>query len=255
MDREDLKGMRNNPNFIPGIPNYCDRWCERCTHTSKCMVYAMEQKSFDDPETKDVNNKKFWDEIISSLQAATELLEEAAEDLNLDFDNMELPNIKNPDKKAKNYPLSKLSKRYSKKVNEWFKKATPELESLGIQIEKKAEMGFSEEELITEADHLNDLLEIVRWYQHQIHIKIMRALHGQLDGIETDPVQNDANGSAKVAFIGISRSTAAWAELYNEFPTFEDEILSMLALLEKLRSSLKKSFPNLLKFERPGFDK
>lgn len=254
MDKEELKRMGNNPDFIAGIHNYCDRWCERCTHTSKCMVFAMEQKSFDDAGTRDINNEKFWTEITSSLQAATELLEEMAEDIDLDFDNVRSHNIQELDKKAANHPLSKISKRYGEEVNEWFEKATPELESRGIQLEKKAEMGFPEQELVSEAEQLNDRLEIVRWYQHQIHIKIMRALRGQIDEFETDPIQNDANGSAKVAFIGISRSKAAWAELYREFPEFEDKILAILALLEKLHSSLEEHFPDLHKFQRPGFD-
>lgn len=248
--------MGNNSDFIAGIHNYCDRWCERCTHTSKCMVYAMEQKSYDDSETKDISNEKFWTEITSSLQAAAELLEEMAEDLDLDFSEMESssPTIEELDKKTEKHPLSKMSKKYSEKVNKWFEKVKPELESRGIQLEKKVEMGFPEKKLVSEAEHLNDRLEIVRWYQHQIHIKIMRALRGQIDEFETDPIQNDSNGSAKVAFIGISRSSAAWAEFYNEFPAFEDEILTILALLEKLSSTLQDCFPDFQKFKRPGFD-
>ncbi|MCB0550950.1 MAG: hypothetical protein KDD19_25495 [Phaeodactylibacter sp.] len=29
---------------IPGIYNYCDRWCERCSFTSRCLLYAQEQE-------------------------------------------------------------------------------------------------------------------------------------------------------------------------------------------------------------------
>lgn len=248
--------MGNNPDFIAGIHNYCDRWCQRCTHSSKCMVFAMEQESFDVPKTKDINNKKFWAEIASSLQTAIELLEEIAEDLDLDFSELDSSSItvEEIDKMVVKHPLSKMSQKYSEEVNKWFENATGELKTRGIQLEKKAEMGFPEKELVIEAKELNDRLEIVRWYQHQIHIKIQRALQGQMDEFETDPIQNDANGSAKVAFIGISRSIAAWAELYNEYPAFKDEILDILALLEKLRSFLQEYFPNLHKFQRPGFD-
>ena len=28
-------------DFIPGIYNYCDSWCERCLYTSRCMNFAM----------------------------------------------------------------------------------------------------------------------------------------------------------------------------------------------------------------------
>ena len=38
-----------DPKLIPGIYNYCDRWCERCPFTSRCMVYAMGEEDRDDP--------------------------------------------------------------------------------------------------------------------------------------------------------------------------------------------------------------
>ena len=37
-------------NYIPGIFNYCDRWCERCPLTARCRVYAMEQEEHADDE-------------------------------------------------------------------------------------------------------------------------------------------------------------------------------------------------------------
>jgi len=32
----------DDQGFIPGVYNYCDRWCERCPFASRCRVYAME---------------------------------------------------------------------------------------------------------------------------------------------------------------------------------------------------------------------
>ena len=29
-------------HFIPGIYNYCDRWCERCSMTTSCLLNALE---------------------------------------------------------------------------------------------------------------------------------------------------------------------------------------------------------------------
>src|SRR5215203_4812547 len=31
-------------NYIPGVYNYCDRWCEACPLSHRCMVYAMEAR-------------------------------------------------------------------------------------------------------------------------------------------------------------------------------------------------------------------
>ena len=46
---------------IAGIYNYCDRWCERCTFTSRCAVY--EDETGLSPEELDMSNKAFWDRI------------------------------------------------------------------------------------------------------------------------------------------------------------------------------------------------
>ncbi len=31
-------------DFIAGIYNYCDRWCERCPATSRCMVFYRDNQ-------------------------------------------------------------------------------------------------------------------------------------------------------------------------------------------------------------------
>src|SRR5258705_2000420 len=40
--RRSLTELAGNPDLISGIYNYCDRWCERCPLTSRCLVYATE---------------------------------------------------------------------------------------------------------------------------------------------------------------------------------------------------------------------
>ncbi len=44
MTEDFLAHYPNTENFIPGIYNYCDRWCERCPFTDRCMNYAMEKR-------------------------------------------------------------------------------------------------------------------------------------------------------------------------------------------------------------------
>ena len=36
--------METQDGFIVGVYNYCDRWCERCPLTSRCRVFAEEQR-------------------------------------------------------------------------------------------------------------------------------------------------------------------------------------------------------------------
>ena len=63
-----------------------------------------------------------------------------------------------------------------------------------------------------------------------------------------------ADGSAKVALIGIDRSLAAWSELLRQLPDEEDRILSLLAALSRLSRDVEAAFHGARAFVRPGFD-
>jgi hypothetical protein len=76
--------MQLNPNHISGIYIYCDRWCERCTFTSRCAVFESEQNL--SQEENDISNKAFWDNISNAFaQAMIEMKKAAAiHGINLD---------------------------------------------------------------------------------------------------------------------------------------------------------------------------
>ena len=74
------------------------------------------------------------------------------------------------------------------------------------------------------------------------------------DNCWDDPVQNDSNGSAKIALVAIDRSIAAWGVLYAQLPDLEDSILDILSHLERLRKALERAKPQARQFVRPGFD-
>ena len=86
-----LLHLADSGKYIPGIYNYCDRWCERCTMTAKCLTYAQEQSAKEettDSETNDISNEKFWESIHMSFQVALELLYEDARRRGIDPDNL-----------------------------------------------------------------------------------------------------------------------------------------------------------------------
>lgn len=72
-------------------------------------------------------------------------------------------------------------------------------------------------------------------------------------GDHMEGMQEDANGSAKVAIIGIERSVAAWATVLARFLDHEDAIFS-LTTLKRLLRRVDAAFPNARAFRRPGFD-
>ncbi len=114
---------------------------------------------------------------------------------------------------------------------------------------------MDEDKLHTEAAGIYDAVEVIRWYQHQIYVKLKRALlkDDSING-EDEISQNDANGSVKVALIGMDRSLGAWGSLREYFLEKTDSILDILLHLDRLRRRTEELFPQARSFKRPGFD-
>lgn len=259
MDKEELKRLGQNPDFIKGIYNYCDRWCERCSFTSKCMLFSTEKKDTDDPGSLDLNNEAFWDRIAESFRLAHELLVNWAKEHGVDLDSEDSgydpEEEKELDRKAETHPLAVKSNHYIEQVDGWMTSAGPAIEQKEIVLNKELQLEIAAAEPEAEAAEIVDLIEIVQWYQFQIHVKSMRALRGKEAPFrDIDPIQNDSNGSAKVALIGIERSMAAWSRLFQHFPELEDDTLPILVTLQQLNKLLNRTFPDVRKFKRPGFD-
>ena len=248
-----FKELVDNPNFISGIHNYCDRWCERCHFTARCAVYAAEEADLDnDPSSRDINNAAFWQKLSSIFKETLEMISEWAEENGVDLSEEALAPIGELKEKqredTRKHPLAKAAERYAFDVSEWFEKEFPQIDLISVL---PAESNSSETE-----DEENDYIEVVRWYQYFIAVKMIRGLMSRIDEDdyldEEDP--RDSDGSAKVALMAIDRSISAWKLMCDLRPENADSIHGLLFQLEKLRSSAEREFPNARDFIRPGFD-
>jgi hypothetical protein len=260
MDTEDLHRLADDPRFISGIYNYCDRWCERCPFTNRCMVFAMEEADGMDPETRDINNTAFWDKFRSSLELTVKLLHEMAAERGIDLDaeagKAHVERREQRKAKAKKHPLPQLARQYMLRVNEWFKAEKKSFRQKGKELATLVQIGLPGADPEAEVDDLSDAVEVIRWYQPQIYVKLMRALTSRKDEREEldEGMPRDSDGSAKVALLGIDRSLVAWTRMRQHFPKQADNILDILVDLERLRRLTEKTFPNARAFKRPGFD-
>ncbi len=255
MDKERYLKTFDNPDFISGIHNYCDRWCERCTMTSRCSSFAIEKERFPDKERKDPENEEFWyglhDIFKFTLELVTEMTEERGIDLSaIDVDDELI------EQEAKKQSCVINADLYAKAVDRWFDDSKELLEQKEKQLNKQLELNLPSSDPISEAATLSDIIEIIRWYQHQIYVKLMRAVTGKLEGVPEiiADMPNDSDGSAKVTLIGTDRSIAAWGAMMKHFPEKEGEILDILVLLEKIRKQTEDFLPDARGFKRPGFD-
>ena len=262
MEKERLLAEGKKKKNIPGIYNYCDRWCERCTFSSRCLSYALEREDKDDPESRNMSNQKFWEKLSETFKMTRDLIRQAAVEQGIDLDSIDTTEGDDLHERSHDYaekhPLAKMARKYSSLTSAWFSGAT-HLFSIDFN-EAGNNLYIIPSGRYNGADHqeVENAVSVIRWYQFQVSVKLMRALNGVVMEAEEDEIwkdqQKDSDGSAKVSLLGIDHSISAWGTLLKNFPSEENSILDMLVLLERLRNDIEKEFPGARRFRRPGFD-
>ena len=265
MKTKNLRNLAANPNFIPGVYNYCDRWCERCPLTQRCLNYAMQQSDNDGGSAaRDLNNQKFWNKLHQNLRDTLEMVREDAKARGVDLDDPKLraevaaQERAERRKAAKNLPLARAAMAYGNATDKWFDLAKPLLEAKIVELKTEVTLEIGDPQ--TEAAQLSDFTDIIRWYQYFIYVKLSRAIESRAsEELEVDEEQKkfskDSDGSAKIALIGLDRSIAAWSRLRAALGADDDDrILDLLSRLAAIRRDAEKLFPQARAFVRPGFD-
>ena len=255
MNRRTLTELASNPDLISGIYNYCDRWCERCPFTSRCLLYATEQEDADDsPESRDIENAAFWQKLGQIFRETQEMITEWAEEAGVDLTQVDEEAVNTHRKRHKaamKHRLALAGKKYASDVTEWFKE-------LGNMITAR-DLPPDQEEL-EQSQQFEEASDVIHWYQFQIAVKTMRALSSRSDEVEDfdDPefeqFPKDSDGSAKVSLVGIDRSISAWRLVQLAMPERSESIVPLILQLERLRRRTEKEFPEARAFVRPGFD-
>ena len=260
MKTREIMDQPDDPRFIEGIYNYCDRWCERCPFTSRCMVYAMEEEDRDDPSSHDINSEAFWEKLSSIFKQTHELIATMAADQGIDLESIDLEPVRAENdrlrEQSESHPLSRSAERYIKLVNQWFDLQYPDSEQEHDGNPTGGDLPLVDFEAQDRASGIQDAIEVIRWYQFQIAVKIRRALlHDDPEEDESEvAAQRDSDGSAKVALIGMERSISAWTRLRELVSEKSDSIFPMMVYLEQLRRGTEQKFPMAGSFIRPGFD-
>jgi hypothetical protein len=243
--------MAAEPELIPGISIYCDRWCERCAFTSRCLQFRIEAEETDRGnalQNFDALNLQFWQEMGEALVQAMRLIREIAAKEGIDPDELQKETVfseppESLQRDAREHPCASAALLYAGMVNEWFAAAD--------------ELPVTVESLLTNPPPvIEEPIQVIRHYQYFIYPKIVRAVEGRLSQqvAAGSELGTDAAGTAKVALIAIDRSLAAWSLLYEEYPELEDNTLSILLHLDRLLRSVEVVFPAARAFLRPGFD-
>jgi hypothetical protein len=251
MNKEELLSLAKNPKFIPVIYNYCDRWCERCPFTSRCLNCELAEEQFGDLESIDISNEQFWKKFSEVMQLTMDMIKETAEEMGIDLVAIEVDESPQKDPPVPDL-IGHLSKKYASSVNTWFEA------NQTIYMEEKSKRSLSLVSQQNDVDQmlvdLEDAVEIIRWYQYLIHVKLHRACDNADEETEDDGYPKDSDGSAKVALIGIDRSLAAWKILLSHLADHKIETIGLIKILENLCIRVEKRFPDARNFIRHGLD-
>ena len=281
--------MGDKPRYIDGVYNYCDRWCERCPLTSRCRLAAMEERLTAEAESRDVHDEAFWEAFYEVYENAKESIfaetdfdeddEEWNEDWVAELDAMddeededgEWDEDWDPDSPeaeeaarrhrsqldaAQQHPLAIRGMAYAELVHQWLEQHGPQLDAKEAALRARPPTDDPDFDPEAAAVRLSDAVDVVRWYQYQIGVKLVRAMSQRkpVHPIAAESARHDANGSAKVALLGIDRSLAAWAVVREALPERAAEIVELMVRLERLRTAVEKALPDARAFQRPGFD-
>jgi hypothetical protein len=242
-------------DFIEGIYNYCDRWCERCTLSLRCSSYAVEKKLEEIKKSGGtINRSTFWEIFDSLFEGAFKNLSDFQSNDHLEPDTFEEMDQSLTDfepfedevwRKVEENELVEHARFYATEVVKWMQTYESDIVSCISQPD-------------IDAKHNKDLvlnsIEVVMWYTFFIAAKLHRALRRDKEEFLELPVDSDENGSAKIALIAINRSISAWSIIRSAYKTDQNTTGSFMGRLIAIRRVVEQAFPRAHEFVRPGFD-
>jgi hypothetical protein len=223
--------------FIPGVYNYCDRWCNACPVAARCRVYAdMQASGIEGPPRSWVEEVRDW------LQKTLDLVRRKCAELDIDFAEI-ATSAKTFDEAHGVVPfdfarLVIRARAYEEAVFKWQRARSADPETF-----ERSDPSYPR--------------DVIDHFAVFIGSKIYRAVCGLADEEASDEAgrwAKDSDGSAKAAILAAERSRAAWAELRGSglvsdqaADVFEHRLTWLILELDRL-------FPNARRFVRPGFD-
>jgi len=229
-----------NTDRIDFISSYCDGWCERCSFTMRCSAYACRVAM------------AMCEDTAQALELAVGRPhpvdgEPEVPDADFDVENVlptaeELAEVdrqeRSRDARIRAIPLARRARAYSMRSSDWLNDRLDALRATADAVVAEA-------------------LDVVAHDSYFVAAKLHRALDGRdrhQTGEEVDdhPVQNDWNGSAKIALISVERSELAWRTIAQA--TSDDRALAFADRLHDIRHLIHQEFSRAMEFVRPGFD-
>ncbi|MFH1826769.1 MAG: hypothetical protein ABH823_05750 [bacterium] len=222
---------------------------------ARCRLFADDQKRIiehyrkgEDPYNPDVVLK----DVAKDMNDTMELIAKAAEEEGIDLSNLPEEDCERLD--ISGHSLYLRANYYMRLVHKFLEKLRRKINAV-----YRSEVFLLSNNKWDEQEQIDDFREIITWYHTFVPSKIYRALCSKMEATDSnEDLQqldlDDANGSAKVAYIGLTKSLEALYGVHKWAPELQDETLTLLAEVEKLLKGINAEFPDHHNFKRPGFD-
>jgi hypothetical protein len=221
-----LKRLRD-PQWIPHISSYCDNRCAQCAFSKRCWTYALHQE-IDSGGMDDAN-------AVAEEPAGTTDLQPERGSLDADDERDD----QRRQEKINNDPLVRRVREYAHDLHDVLRSLL-ESEAAGFPADVRAAV--------------EDAYSLGLTIGAKTHRAVSSFEDEKDEQIEDDLVQNDANGSAKVARLAIVQTLEAW-EVISRHAALDPALVAYLVdCLKALGRELDARFPHAMAFVRPGFD-
>jgi hypothetical protein len=265
MTEDDFFTLSLHPAHIAGVHNYCDRWCERCPFADRCIVNAAQRHLLADepPAQPDA----LLDHLKQRFESASAAIDRRWTGWNCP-DEITDPPSRDPiqelederrRERVRAHPMVREATAYTSLVWAWFDTEAGTLKTHADDLATRAE--HDDLDSLPSRSSMDLVLDSLAIVQHDavlIASRLRRALQGreELATVHNwfdDPVQNDVNGSAKVALLSLDRAESSWRVIHKWCPASgAGHLLAEHAA--RVRTMAEREFPDARRFLRVGFD-
>ncbi len=244
----------NEDKIIQNIYMFCDLWCERCEKKEFCKLYLLETVFKKRRKKKQLKGMQdFVEDVVDFIKNVIRkdfpttddefaLIENnSVYSQKINAEDIELTFIDTADKYVLEVVdfVAKLEKFFQEQEQEIYRKIDLDVE---ISVEK----------LETDFNNLVEAVDILANYNNMISLKIDH--FNSIIKYDTQKRIYELHGTAKLFLVTIQKCYNSFMVIYNMFPVLMDDMISSLALIQKITREINEILPSAKSFLRPGFE-
>ena len=223
--------VAQDPAIIPAVHHYCDEWCDYCPVTRRCLAFRCTA------EFRKTKGRRDGDATFASMDEAVEFTRDLAaiEGTSTEALDELMSHPHGESTIQTSDALALLAWDYAEHVATALISAPAPTTNAGRR------------------PAAPDPEEVVAWYHIRIYMRVFRALVSK-DRASAGSGRSieDADGSAKLALVGVQRSRDALESLRNI--ANEPRIAELISALDTIERGIDERFPAARSFVRIGLD-